>query len=226
MLNSKKVLGMPAGAMADQVYKNLTADEREQMLIEASHAFEKFLNALKIDWKNDPNARETPMRVAKMYIDELLSGRFTDPPDIKSFDSTVEEGLIINGPIAIKSLCSHHFMPFEGFCTVGLVPSPDKNQVFQLPGLSKYARLVKWCSRRGYMQEKLGQVILQNLQRYIQSDKIGVFICARHLCCTHRGTLESQTQTGTFHMTDAFKKDLTIRHEFSSIVQTHIMNFK
>ena len=63
----------------------LTESERAVMTQQASKKFEELFDILKLDYKNDENLKDTPMRVASMYINELLVGRYTKPPRIESF---------------------------------------------------------------------------------------------------------------------------------------------
>jgi GTP cyclohydrolase I len=55
------------------------------MIEDAEEAYGKFLDALKCDWRNDPNSMETPKRVAKAYVNDLWAGRYTAMSPITSF---------------------------------------------------------------------------------------------------------------------------------------------
>src|SRR5260221_1936943 len=94
------------------------------MIAAAAHKIGELLDILQIDHRNDHNTRDTPMRVAKMYVTELLRGRFSAPPAITDFDNA--EGydqLIITGPIDVRSICAHHLMPIYRHAFIGVVPS-------------------------------------------------------------------------------------------------------
>ena len=54
----------------------LQQDEKDKMISEATKAYGEFLDALKCDWRNDPNSMETPKRVAKAYVNDLWAGRY------------------------------------------------------------------------------------------------------------------------------------------------------
>ncbi len=130
--------------------------ERKAIIREAAQVFGQFLTALRIDWQIDLQTQDTPMRVAKMYVNEILAGRFSSPPKMKFFACKKVQGMVTSSPIAFSALCPHHFIPFMGFVSISIVSS-KKDDTSQLLGLSKYVQLVKWCSSRGYMQEELGR---------------------------------------------------------------------
>ena len=52
----------PGGPLSDQ--------EKSDMIEHATEAFGKFLDALRCDWRNDPNSNDTPKRVAKAYVND------------------------------------------------------------------------------------------------------------------------------------------------------------
>ena len=54
----------------------LSNEEKEEMIDNAEKAFGEFLDALKCDWRDDPNSMETPRRVAKAYVNDLWAGRY------------------------------------------------------------------------------------------------------------------------------------------------------
>ncbi|MEM7174255.1 MAG: GTP cyclohydrolase I [Bacteroidota bacterium] len=206
------------GLAIHDFYKALDTQERESILDEATKAFGQFLTALKIDWQADAQTKQTPSRVAKMYVDEWLSGRFYQKPDMKFFPCTTPtQKTIIQGPITFSSLCPHHLIPFVGF--VSLLISSDAKKVL---GISKYARLVRFYSSKAYMQEDLGDVLLTNLMQVTQAQKVGVFISAKHRCCTHRGVNQVLQTSTTLHMSKAFELDSELRQYFTHITQKHM----
>ena len=49
-------------------------DEEKQVIINnAAAAYEKYLDALGFDWRNDPNSSNTPMRVAKAFVNDIAA---------------------------------------------------------------------------------------------------------------------------------------------------------
>jgi GTP cyclohydrolase I len=61
-------------------------DELKQLQLEVEEKVEALLNSLIIDTKNDPHARETSHRMAKMLLFEVMQGRYQPLPRMKSFD--------------------------------------------------------------------------------------------------------------------------------------------
>lgn len=163
----------------------LTSVEREEMLNEVGTYFGHILRAMRVDVDNDPNSKDTPRRVAKMFVDELFVGRFTPPPSLTVFPNVKAiDQLIVVGPLTVKSLCSHHFMPIVGTAWIGYLP--DKSLI----GLSKFPRVVEWFSRRPQIQEELTEQICRYLDDTLRPKGIGVYVRARHFCMSHRGVNE------------------------------------
>ena len=158
--------------------------DKETIINNASIAFGNFLTALGCDWKNDPNSMETPMRVAKAYVNDLWKGRFEDLPDITSFPADGYDGIVIERNIPITSMCSHHHQTISGVVHVGYIVG-DKGHVI---GLSKLNRIVEHFCRRGAIQEQLTAAIHQAINKICENN-LGVIITvvATHNCVSCRG---------------------------------------
>ena len=166
----------------------LTTQETISMIDAAAGKVAELLDILRIDHRHDPNTSGTPRRVARMYVEELLSGRFSSPPAITEFESgQTFDDLIVTGPIEVRSTCAHHLMPIYGTAIVGVVPSDDG----RLIGLSKYDRVVQHFSRRFQIQEELVNQIGQFLMETTAPRGLAVRIKAVHMCKTHRGVKAS-----------------------------------
>jgi GTP cyclohydrolase I len=159
----------------------LTEAERFQMIERAEAKFAELFDILRID-RNDPNSADTPHRLAKMWVGELFKGRFTEAPRITVFPNrkSVDE-LVISKGIKVMSVCSHHWQPISGECAIGYVPR-DK-----VIGLSKFTRIVEWFSRRGQIQEELGEQIADFLVELLDPIALGVIISSKHYCMIARG---------------------------------------
>jgi GTP cyclohydrolase I len=132
----------------------------------------------------DPNLAETPARIAKMYCEELFAGSFTEPPKLTVFPNTKKYNqLIIVPDINFSSVCSHHWLSFMGFATIGILLNEDSSFL----GLSKYARLVDWFARRPQVQENLTEEIADYINETLKPAALGVYISANHLCAVVRG---------------------------------------
>jgi len=181
---------------------------QEALLDECEEAFRRVLDALLIDHENDPNSKGTPGRLARMYFDELMCGRYELAPDATAFPNVGESkytGMLVVRS-EIKSVCSHHHQPVTGVAYIGIIPN-DK-----VIGLSKYTRIAQWCARRGTLQEELCNDISREIRKATGSDDVGVYIQATHGCCENRGIMahSSLTQTtvlhGQFHDADVKKE--------------------
>ena len=166
----------------------LTEAAENAMIAAAAHKISELLDILRIDHQNDHNTRETPERVARMYVRELLRGRFAQPPKITEFDNVERcEQLIVTGPIAVRSLCAHHLMPIVGEAYIGIQPSASGKII----GLSKYDRIVDHFTARFQIQEELVSQIASFIMEQTQPRGVAVRVSAVHLCKTHRGVKAS-----------------------------------
>lgn len=166
----------------------LDAEEREAMINAASVKFEELLTILQVDHQNDHNTRDTPKRVAKMFVEEMMSGRFSDPPALTEFDNVGGfDSLIVTGPIEVRSTCAHHMMPIYGEAFIGILPAANGRII----GLSKYDRVVDYFSSRLQIQEELVSQISRYLVEKTAPLGLAVRISAVHMCKTHRGVRSS-----------------------------------
>ena len=166
----------------------LTVEQKASMIDDATTKLSELLDILRIDHRRDHITRDTPRRVARMYVEELLAGRFEAPPAITEFDTTESfEEMIVTGPIELRSTCAHHLMPIYGTAIIGIVPSADG----RLIGLSKYDRVVQHFARRFQTQEELVNQIGRFLMDMTAPRGLAVRIKAVHMCKTHRGVLAS-----------------------------------
>ncbi|MBV9783461.1 MAG: GTP cyclohydrolase I [Acidisphaera sp.] len=162
----------------------LADSERAQMIQAAAGKLEELFDTLQIDYRNDHNTRETPTRVAKMFVEETLSGRYSAPPRITEFDNVHGvDGLLVTGPIELRSTCAHHLMPIYGHVFIGVLPSVDSKII----GLSKYDRVVEYFASRLQIQEELVKQIGQYLVDVTAPRGLAVRVSAVHMCKTQRG---------------------------------------
>jgi GTP cyclohydrolase I len=179
--------------------------------------FGNFLTALGFDWKNDPHMKDTPKRVSKMYVDELFKGLTDEPPVVTRFKEDDGEPIsslqnMVVGPIKVKSFCSHHFMPIEGEAWLGLFVRLD-----DLPGLSKYSKIVHHFARRPQVQERLTKQIADYLVTNVKLPNVAVMIKAKHFCTCHRG-INEDTNMITLDLRGDYTKP-GLKQEFLSMVQ-------
>jgi GTP cyclohydrolase I len=168
----------------------LSNSERSIIVEAAASKLAELLDILYIDHKNDHNTRETPHRVARMLVDDIMRGRFSRPPALTEFENVGEfDQLIVMGPIDVRSTCAHHLMPIYGEAFIGVLPSTTGKII----GLSKYDRIVDYFSGRLQIQEELVQQISQFILDKTTPLGLAVRISAVHMCKTHRGVYASHS---------------------------------
>lgn len=194
----------------DNISKFITESEKADLIVELTDKFEGVLQSLIIDTENDPNSKGTAKRLAKMYVQETMAGRYDDAPAATAFpNDSVDryEGMLVVRS-ELKSMCSHHHQPVTGTAYIGVLAAQ------KLIGLSKYTRIAQWCARRGTLQEELCNDIAKEIQIATGSDDIGVYIEADHGCCTNRGIMAHSSLTQTTVLRGAFKDDKGTKKEF------------
>ena len=150
----------------------------------AARKLEELFDVLHVDHRNDHNTRDTPRRVARMFVDEIMRGRYCEPPEITGFDNVQGfDQLIVTGPIDVRSTCAHHLMPIYGQAFIGILPARDGRII----GLSKYDRIVDHFASRLQIQEELVKQIGDYLVEKTAPRGLAVRINAVHMCKTHRG---------------------------------------
>jgi GTP cyclohydrolase I len=194
----------------DNISEYMSPAIKTALIDEATEAFEKVLDALLIDRQNDPNSKGTARRLAKMYFNEIMAGRYEPAPDATAFpnDSTDRyEGMLVVRS-ELRSMCSHHHQPVAGVAYIGIIAAN------KLIGLSKYTRIAQWCARRGTLQEELCIDIANEIMAATGSKDVGVYIQATHGCCENRGIMAHSSLTQTTVLRGAFKDDDSVKKEF------------
>jgi|TARA_B110000046_G_scaffold91738_1_gene99763 GTP cyclohydrolase I len=207
----ERVLSAGARAWANDNISDYMEEGEKQLLIEeAMPAFENVLQSLVIDTETDPNSMDTARRMAKMYINEIMSGRYDPMPNPSAFPNYIEGGY--EGMLVVRSeltsLCSHHHQTVKGVAYIGIIAGP------KLLGLSKYTRIAQWCARRGTLQEELNVMIANKIQEITGTDHVGVYVQATHGCCENRGIQAHSSLTQTTVLRGAFKEEPDVRKEF------------
>lgn len=189
--------------------------DKLMMIHEASLAYEKFMDALRIDWRNDPNSSDTPSRVAKSFVNDLISGCYNNPPTITNFDNVDSyTGIVFSGRIDMKSLCAHHHLTFLGHAYVAYIPAENGKII----GLSKLNRIVEWFSRRPQNQENLTTQIHEYIDRYTPGNQgVAVLIAAKHLCACVRGVKHDSNMI-TSKLSGAFFDNQSTKDEFYKFI--------
>lgn len=199
----------------DNISKYIHPDEISYLIDEAAEAFELALKSLIIDTENDPNTKGTARRLAKMYYNETMGGRYMPPPPVTSFPNNREDDDHYDGMLVVRaelnSICSHHFMPVVGVAYIGVLPEE------KVIGLSKYIRIARWCARRGTLQEALCGDIAREISKATESEHVAVYLQATHGCVSCRGTGQQNSLTQTTVLKGDFKNPDVKKEFFDNI---------
>jgi len=194
----------------DNISQHMSDDDRDLLVNELTEKFEGVLDSLIIDRANDPNSSGTAHRLAKMYVYEIMAGRYDPAPCATAFPNDSQEryeGMLVVRS-ELRSMCSHHHQPVSGVAYIGIIAAQ------KLIGLSKYTRIAQWCARRGTLQEELCNDIAREIQKATGSENVAVYIQATHGCCENRGIMAHSSLTQTTVLKGSFYSDPGTKKEF------------
>ena len=199
----------------DNIADFIQPGELEKLLDEVAGKMQGVLNSLVIDTERDHNTADTARRVAKMYVNEVFSGRYVKAPRITEFPNAEHlNELMIVGPVTVRSACSHHFCPVIGKIWIGVLPNERTNVI----GLSKYARLAEWILGRPQIQEEAVVQLADLIQEKTQPDGLAIVMEASHYCMAWRGVKDMDSKMINSVMRGVFLKDANLRREFLSLI--------
>lgn len=174
--------------------------------------FREIMEILGLDL-NDDSLKETPKRVAKMYVKEIFNG--LDPknkPSVTLFENKYKfNQMLVEKDIAVYSYCEHHFVPIIGKAHVAYFSAG------KVVGLSKINRMVQYYSKRPQVQERLTVQIANEMKEMLQTEDVAVIIEADHLCVASRGVQDVSSSTVTSSYYGKFL-DSNVREEFLKYV--------
>ncbi|PCS21837.1 GTP cyclohydrolase I FolE [Candidatus Enterovibrio escicola] len=190
------------------MYSNSTMTPAEKKEIIEYHMRE-ILSVIDLDL-NDDSLMETPVRIAKMYVDEVFSGLdYFNFPKITVIENKMGcDEMVRVKNITVTSTCEHHLVTIDGFCTVAYLPKE------KIIGLSKINRIVRFFAQRPQIQERLTRQILVALQTLLETDNVAVHVNATHSCVKARGVMDATSATTTTALGGVFKKNAASRAEF------------
>lgn len=190
----------------DLISDNKEINKTDEKIKEIEYHFARIMEVLGLDLTDD-SLRNTPKRIAKMYVKEIFSGLdSTNKPKITLFKNKHNfKEMLVEKDITLYSYCAHHFLPIIGKVHVAYIP--DKNVI----GLSKINRLVQYYARRPQIQENLTVQISDALKEALQHDDVAVMIEAKHLCVASRGVKDTKSDTVTVSFSGQFKNEATKR---------------
>lgn len=200
----------------DNISAFIRPGELDGLVDEVAQKMQSVLQSLVIDTESDHNTRNTSHRVAKMFVQEVFSGRYVEQPTLTKFPNVSRlNELMIIGPITVRSACSHHLCPIMGRVWIGVLPSKES----ALIGLSKYSRLTEWIMCRPQIQEEAVVELADMLEKKIKPIGLAIVMDADHFCMQWRGVKDRDSKMINSVMRGAFLKDSSLRREFLSLLK-------
>ena len=195
-----------------------TEEEKQQMIEQAAEYYGKFLTALGFDWASDPHSANTPMRVSKAWVRDLIAGSINPAPEVTAFPNDEGyTGLICQTRIPVMSMCAHHNLTFSGVAHVAYIAG--KKTTDMVIGLSKLNRIVDYYSRRPNIQESLTKQIHDMVDELCIGNRgVAVVIESQHNCVRCRGikndsVMKTSQMSGYFHT-----NEIGTRQEFFNLI--------
>ncbi len=187
-------------------------NDDEKIKIIAGH-FKGIMQTLGLDL-NDDSLKQTPERVAEMYVKEIFSGlNPKNKPEITTFENKYQYNkMLVEKDISLYSYCEHHFVPIIGKVHVAYI---SKGKVI---GLSKINRLVQYYSKRPQVQERLTVQISEAMKKATGTDDVAVLIDAVHLCVASRGIKDTNSSTITSDYSGKFINE-EVKNEFLALIK-------
>ena len=179
--------------------------DKEALIEEGEGKFEIILDSLLIDRHNDCNSMDTGRTSAKMYINELMAGRYEEASNATD---TTQKMMVTKACVVRSEIKKYVFhIPANGVAYIGIIPET-------LNKLAEVTRIAQWCARRGTLQEELNNVIANEIQKATGSPNVGVYLQATHGCCENRGIGAHSSLTQTTVLRGAFNEDMGTKKEF------------
>ena len=187
---------------------------RKEKIQKIEDNFDEIVTTLGLDSKDD-SIKDTPKRVAKMYVNEIFWGLdYASFPKITVVENKMQYNeMIVEKGISVQSFCEHHFVNIDGLATVAYIP---KNKVL---GISKMNRIVEYFSRRPQIQERLTEQIYHALSFILDTENVALTIDAKHFCVKSRGVEDTECSTVTSRLGGSFKDQPEVRAEFLALLK-------
>lgn len=167
--------------------------DRQEKLDKITALTHEMLEVLGLDLTDD-SLEETPLRVAKMYVDEIFSGlRYDTFPKCTTVENkfSSNDEFVLEKNITLYSDCEHHLRPIIGHAHIAYIPGK------KVLGLSKLNRVTQYFAQRPQVQERLTQQIAHAIAYITDSQDVMVVIDAGHTCVSQRGIKDTQSTTVT-----------------------------
>ena len=186
----------------------------EEKIAKIQKHMTSIMDVLGLDLTND-SLKDTPKRVAKMYVKEAFGGlNPLNKPKPSTFKNSYKYNeMLVEKNIVLYSTCEHHFLPIVGRAHIAYISNGT------VIGLSKLNRLVDFYAKRPQVQERLTIQIVKELQNIMNTDDVACIIDAKHLCVNSRGIRDIDSSTVTSEFGGRFKTDPQMRKEFINYIQ-------
>ena len=174
---------------------------------------EHIMNTLGLDLTDD-SLKDTPKRVAKMFVSEIFGGLHPDKkPKASTFENKYKYNeMLVEKNISLYSTCEHHLLPIVGKAHIAYISNGT------VVGLSKMNRIVDYYGKRPQVQERLTMQIVKELQKVLNTQDVACVIDAKHLCVNSRGIRDVDCSTVTSEFGGAFK-NVNTKREFLDYIK-------
>ncbi len=192
----------------------MVRNDKEKVMGKLEELVKEFLKLIGEDPSRE-GLKETPRRVARMWLEELVSGYWEDPSKYVKVFNVEEyvryEDLVLVKDVPVRSVCEHHLLPFFGKAHLAYIPT-DK-----VLGFSKFSRILNVYSRRLQLQERLTQQVADFLFNTLRPKGLVLIIEAIHTCALVRGVEEPMVMT-TVVSRGLLREDRKLRSEVISLL--------
>jgi GTP cyclohydrolase I len=188
----------------------------QEKIEKIAELFGEIMETLGLDMTDD-SLKDSPKRVAKMYVNEIFGGLLPEnKPGISTFSNKYKyRQMLVEKDITVYSFCEHHFLPIIGRAHVAYISSGD------VIGLSKINRIVDYYAKRPQVQERLTMQIVDALKDALGTQNVACIIDAKHLCVNCRGIKDTASSTITAELSGIFRTNPITRQEFLHYVGSH-----
>jgi GTP cyclohydrolase I len=166
---------------------------------------------LEEDWIQNPNLKDTPARIAKMWLREFFPYN-RNPVKVTTFPNKGYDEIIMFDHLPYIGKCSHHFLPFPGMAWFLYIP--DKLIV----GASKPKRILDYYCKEPQLQEQLGIQVMNKFMEEVKPVGAMLLMRAVHTCIACRGA-ETGMQSGmTTSITNGVFRQLDVKTEALQLI--------
>jgi GTP cyclohydrolase I len=212
-MKESEVKGFPITPIIDN---GLSVEQKKEIIEEH---FKVIMETLGLDLSDD-SLKDTPRRVAKMFVTETCKGLLAENfPKITCVENKFGSQMVTEANITLNSLCEHHFVTICGYAHIAYVPGK------KVIGLSKMNRLVEYFGSRPQVQERLTEQVQKAMCHLLEIEDVAVVIDGVHFCVRARGIKDANSVTRTAALGGVFKNNADARAEFFNTIPK-IADFK